>query len=138
MKNTIFEDILMIRDEMPLKKRIILGVIPIILLLEAWAAVTAGPAEHRVISPLILPSPWEVVLSIKSLWFEAELSRSALASAVRVVLGFLVGLAVAFPLGVLMGSFTRIKALFDPLTIFGAYTPIPALIPLTMSLFGIG
>jgi len=138
MKNTIFEGILMIRDEMPLKKRIILGVIPIILLLEAWAAVTAGPAEHRVISPLILPSPWEVVLSIKSLWFEAELSRSALASAVRVVLGFLVGLAVAFPLGVLMGSFTRIKALFDPLTIFGAYTPIPALIPLTMSLFGIG
>jgi len=37
-----------------------------------------------------------------------------------------------------MGSFSTFKALFSPLATFGAYLPIPALVPLTLSLFGIG
>jgi NitT/TauT family transport system permease protein len=49
-----------------------------------------------------------------------------------------VGVAVAFPLGVFMGSFTKVKAMFQPLAVFGAYLPIPALVPLTLSLFGTG
>jgi len=36
-----------------------------------------------------------------------------------------------------MGSFSRVKAIFEPVTVFLAYLPIPALVPLTMSLFGI-
>jgi NitT/TauT family transport system permease protein len=52
--------------------------------------------------------------------------------------GFALALVVAFPLGVLMGSFTKVKAAFTPLTIFGAYLPIPTLVPLTLSLFGTG
>lgn len=91
----------------------------------------------RILSPLILPSPFEVITSFKSLWFEAELTRSVIASTLRVVLGFLVGVMVAFPLGLFMASFSKIKALFDPLVIFIAYLPIPALVPLTMSIFGI-
>ena len=37
-----------------------------------------------------------------------------------------------------MGVFTKIKAIFNPLAVFGAYLPIPALVPLTLSLFGTG
>jgi ABC-type nitrate/sulfonate/bicarbonate transport system permease component len=37
-----------------------------------------------------------------------------------------------------MGSFSKAKAMFNPLSVFGAYLPIPALVPLTMSLFGTG
>jgi NitT/TauT family transport system permease protein len=37
-----------------------------------------------------------------------------------------------------MGSFSKIKALVEPISVFGSYLPIPALVPLTMSLFGIG
>jgi ABC-type nitrate/sulfonate/bicarbonate transport system permease component len=37
-----------------------------------------------------------------------------------------------------MGSFSRFKAMFNPLSVFGAYLPIPALVPLTLSLFGTG
>jgi len=121
----------------PLPK-IVLGVIPVVLLLGLWLLLTMGAAEERVISPLILPSPIEVVRSFGSLWFEAELSRSIVASAWRVILGFAAALVVAFPLGIAMGAFTRIRALFEPLAIFGSYLPIPALVPLTMSLFGIG
>jgi NitT/TauT family transport system permease protein len=98
---------------------------------------TLGSAESRVISPLILPSPVEVLFSFPSLWFKAELSRAIVASTLRVLAGFLIGWLAAFPLSILMGSFTKIKALFEPSTIFLAYLPIPALVPLTMSLFGI-
>lgn len=37
-----------------------------------------------------------------------------------------------------MGTFDRVRALFSPLVTFGAYLPIPTLVPLSMSLFGIG
>lgn len=127
-----------IRESLPNHIRIGLGLIPIAALFIVWTALTYGESvEERVLSPLILPSPIEVLLSFKSLWFQAELSRSVVASASRVVGGFIVALLVAFPLGVLMGSFTKIKALFNPIAVFGAYLPIPTLVPLTMSLFGI-
>ena len=126
-----------IREPLNLAPRIIYGVIPVIFLLILWALMTRGSAESRIISPLILPAPLEVLLSFPTLWFEAELSRSIVASTSRVVIGFLIGLLLAFPLSLLMGSFSRIKALFEPSAIFLAYLPIPALVPLTMSLFGI-
>jgi NitT/TauT family transport system permease protein len=127
-----------IREEVARNARIVLGAVPVALVLAIWAVLTNGQAESRIISPLILPSPVEVLSSIRSLWFEAELSRSAVASMLRVVVGFAVGCLAAFPLSILMGAFTKIKALFEPTTVFLAYLPIPALVPLTMSLFGIG
>jgi ABC-type nitrate/sulfonate/bicarbonate transport system permease component len=129
---------LLIRGAVSRWGKILLGVIPIIVILGAWFLLTMGEAEARVISPLILPSPWEVVISFPSLWFNAELSRSIVASAWRVILGFGAALVLAFPLGIAMGSFGRVRALFEPLSVFSSYLPIPALVPLTMSLFGIG
>ena len=90
------------------------------------------------LSPTILPSPVEVVRSFPSLWFERALTRNVLVSLYRVLAGFAVGVAIAFPLGVMMGSFTKVKATFNPLAVLGAYLPIPALVPLTLSLLGTG
>lgn len=129
---------LRIRETLSAPAKIVLGLTPIVLIFLAWGLMTAGSPEERWISPVILPSPVEVVLSFHSLWFESELSRSVTASALRVVGGFVAALAVVFPLGVLMGSFSKVQALFDPLAVFGSYLPIPTLVPLTMSLFGIG
>jgi NitT/TauT family transport system permease protein len=128
---------LIIRGRISRTGKILLGIIPIIAIVGGWALLTTGAAEERVISPLILPSPWEVVKAFPGLWFQAELSRSVMASAWRVVLGFAVALVLAFPLGILMGAFSRVRALFEPLAVFGSYLPIPTLVPLTMSLFGI-
>jgi NitT/TauT family transport system permease protein len=117
----------------------VLGVVPIAVLLLAWFAVTAGRIpEERLISPTILPSPVEVVRSFPSLWFDRALTRNLAISFTRVLAGFAAALAVAFPLGVFMGAFSKVKAAFTPLTVFGAYLPIPALVPLTLSLFGTG
>ncbi len=129
---------LLIRGRVSLKGKIILGVIPILAILAGWTLITMGEPEMRVISPLILPSPLEVIQSFPSLWFDAELSRSIVASTGRVLMGFAAALVLAFPLGIAMGAFSKVRALFEPLSIFGSYLPIPALVPLTMSLFGIG
>ena len=130
---------LQIREPLPTWMYWALGVVPIAVLLLAWFAVTAGPIpEERLISPTILPSPMEVVRSFPSLWFDRALTRNLAISFTRVLAGFVAALAVAFPLGLFMGSFSKIKAAFTPLTVFGAYLPIPALVPLTMSLFGTG
>jgi NitT/TauT family transport system permease protein len=127
-----------IREMVPMPLRVGLGILPILALLGLWVGLTSGSTENRVISPVILPSPLEVLRSFHSLWFEAELSRSIVASAGRVVGGFLVAIVVALPLGILMGSFSKVQSTFDPLVVFGGYLPIPTLVPLTMSLFGIG
>ncbi len=130
---------LRIREELPAWQRWSLGTVPILALVGLWWLVTAGPTpEARMLSPTILPSPLEVVRSFGSLWFDRALTRNALVSLGRVVAGFGVGLAIAFPLGLAMGSFTKAKAMFNPLAVFGAYLPIPTLVPLTLSLFGTG
>lgn len=127
-----------IRRRIPGREKILLGIVPIAAILAVWTLFTMGTVEERVISSTILPSPREVVQAFGSLWFGAELSRSIVASFGRVLLGFTVAFAVAFPLGIAMGAWSRVRALFEPLSVFGSYLPIPALVPLTMSMFGIG
>ncbi|MEM7051265.1 MAG: ABC transporter permease subunit [Acidobacteriota bacterium] len=128
-----------IRESLPLWLLWVLGSIPILGLFGLWWLVTAGATpESRWISPTILPSPAEVVASIPSLWFERALTRNLTISFTRVVAGFALAVAICFPLGLAMGAFTKVKAMFNPLAIFGAYLPIPALVPLTLSLFGTG
>jgi NitT/TauT family transport system permease protein len=131
--------LLAIRQPIPGWLSWVLGVIPVLALLLAWVVVTAGAeAESRIISPTILPSPLEVLSSVKSLWFDRALTRNLAISFGRVLLGFAAAVAIAFPLGLLMGAFTKVKAAFTPLSVFGAYLPIPTLVPLTLSLFGTG
>lgn len=117
--------------------KIALGIVPILLVLFLWMFVTSGETpESRIISPAELPSPGEVLGETQSLLEKRDLGQSLMVSLLRVLMGFLVGLAFSFPIGILMGTFSKFKALFDPITVFLAYTPIPALVPLTMSLFG--
>ncbi len=132
-------DLLKIREDLPGWQRWVLGLVPIILLVGVWWFITSGARpEDRIITPAILPNPMEVANSFGSLWFDRALTRNAVISLGRVVTGFAVGALIAFPLGVAMGAFGKVKALFTPLSVFGAYLPIPALVPLTLSLFGTG
>ncbi len=133
---TVQAGILRIREEIPAWQAWLLGILPVAVLLLLWVLVTTGAPEERVISPTILPSPSEVVRSFPLLWFDRALTRNLAVSFMRVVEGFALALVVSFPLGVLMGSFTKVKAAFTPLTIFAAYLPIPTLVPLTLSVFG--
>jgi NitT/TauT family transport system permease protein len=121
-----------------------LGLLPLVLLYLLWCYLThdaqRGMVESRIVSVSILPSPREMFSrdTLQTLWFQKELSRSAVVSLSRVVCGFSIAAAIAVPLGVLMGAFNKVDAAFRPLAVAGSYLPVAALVPLTLVWFGTG
>jgi NitT/TauT family transport system permease protein len=121
----------------PLTARM-LGVLTVAMLVVVWWAATSGDTpESRWISPVILPSPAEVVRSFRSLWVDRALSASIAATLRRVAIGFGLAALVGVPLGILAGSWRVFDAAAAPLALFGRNVPVAALIPLTILWFGI-
>jgi NitT/TauT family transport system permease protein len=113
-----------------------LAAVGVILLL--WWFVTRGTgSEDRWISPVILPSPAEVVRGVPSLWTERALLDSILATLQRVLIGFTLAAAVGIPVGIVAGAWRLFEAAGAPLALFGRNLPVAALVPLTILWFGI-
>lgn len=129
---------LRVRQELPETKSLGLTIGFVALLLAAWWLVTRGATvEQRILPPLILPSPMEVLHAFPVLHFEQGLVRSALVSFLRVSAGFTLAAIVAVPLGVYMATFPPVAAFFRPLALVGAYVPIVVFVPLTLAWFGL-
>jgi NitT/TauT family transport system permease protein len=105
-------------------------------LLTVWWFVTRGEPGNRIVQPLILPSPLEVLKAFKPLHTQQGLVLSAFSSWLRVTAGFALATIVAVPLGVYMATFSSVAAFFRPLALAGAYVPIVVFIPLSMMWFG--
>jgi NitT/TauT family transport system permease protein len=125
-----------IRGRVPRWGAIVLGSLPILAIVVAWAFFTRGPIEERAIAPSILPSPGEVAGKVNDLLTRRELLSHAGSSLRRVAIGYIVALAIVLPLGILMGTFGSVNATFEPLMTASGYVPIATLVPLTMSWFG--
>jgi NitT/TauT family transport system permease protein len=104
------------------------------VLLTGWCLATYGP---HAVSPDFLPSPTAVISAIVELFEKYDLGLAIWKSSGRVALAFLIAAAVAFPLGVLMGSFDAINRLFEPIVSPLRYMPISAFIPLLILWCGI-
>ena len=104
----------------------------------AWwlATMGAGP-EDRLVSPVILPSPGEVIRSFPTLLNERALVQSIAATLKRVMIGFGLAVLVGVPLGIAAGAWRVLEAAGAPLALFGRNLPVAALIPLTILWFGI-
>jgi NitT/TauT family transport system permease protein len=121
----------------------------------ALLAVWQGLSALKVVSPQILPSPWAVLLKWiayacplepydpgaggRLAWiFSGELLTDMVATVYRVAVGFAIGAGLALPLGLLMGSLSRVYHLFNPM--LQVLRPIPpiAYIPLAILWFGLG
>jgi NitT/TauT family transport system permease protein len=129
---------LRVNEDMAYAKGVGLTTIFIGLIVAAWWVITHGSPGERLVQPLILPSPAEVLKAFGPLHFEQGLVRSALYSWLRVTAGFGLAALVAIPLGLYMASFPQIAAFFRPLSLAGAYVPIVVFIPLSMTWFGLG
>ncbi|PYR35526.1 MAG: hypothetical protein DMF90_13280 [Acidobacteria bacterium] len=108
-----------------------------LLLVLWWLATLGATAEDRLISPIILPSPVEVLRSFPGLVNDRALVASIIATIRRVVIGFGIAVLVGVPLGMAAGSWRVIEAAGAPLALFGRNLPVAALIPLTILWFGI-
>jgi NitT/TauT family transport system permease protein len=117
---------------------ILLGVVPFLLVLALWFWMTRGAVEDRR-GGLSMPQPEEVAKEGWKLLGRQDtrnVYKEITASLMRVVKGFAVALLVSLPLGIAMGSFSRVGALFRPMSVAGGYVPIAALVPLTLLFWG--
>src|SRR5437870_3029463 len=121
----------------PMTRRLVgAGALAVIVLLW-WLATSGLGSEDRLISPIILPSPAEVVRSFPALLNERALLASIAATLKRVLIGFGLAALVGVPLGIVAGSWRVVEAASAPLALFGRNLPVAALIPLTILWFGI-
>ncbi|HWZ94947.1 MAG TPA: ABC transporter permease [Opitutaceae bacterium] len=102
--------------------------------LAAWAWLS----HQDFINPIFLPTPERVWGSVQSLLSDHYLWSDIRISLLRVTAGFLLSAVIAVPVGVCIGSFKTLEGLFQPVTEFIRYIPVPALIPMVMLCFGIG
>ena len=87
-------------------------------------------------SQRFLPSPQHVIATLFSLFAEKEFHIDVAISAMRIFVSFSAACIVAIPIGLLMGCFSRIRALVNP-TVSGArYLPAASFIPLLLVWFG--
>ncbi|MEM9275175.1 MAG: ABC transporter permease [Cyanobacteria bacterium P01_F01_bin.143] len=94
-------------------------------------------ATYSGINETFLPAPSDVTDALVRLWEKGFLTKDIAASFTRVTIGFLLSAAVAVPLGIMMGSFASIRALFEPIVGIIRYMPAPAFIPLLIIYLGI-
>lgn len=111
----------------------ILIILSIIIPLFTWFLVT----KYAGIDSIFLPSPGDVVKALENLWSKGYLAQDTLVSFSRVSTGFILSAIVALPLGILMGTFASIRALFEPIIGIVRYMPAPAFIPLLIIYLGI-
>src|SRR6266487_567632 len=121
----------------PLTSRLVGAAAIAVVALLWWLATIGAGAEDRFISPVILPSPAEVIRSFPSLLKERALLQSIAATLKRVLIGFGLAAAIGVPLGIAAGSWRVVEAAGAPLALFGRNLPVAALIPLTILWFGI-
>src|ERR1051326_206304 len=125
-----------VRAKMAYSKGLGLTALFIGLMLVLWAFLTHGPIDARVVQPLILPGPLEVLKAFGPLHSDERLVQGVLSSWLRVTGGFVLATIVAVPLGIYMATFSPIASVFRPLALTGAYVPIVVFIPLSMMWFG--
>jgi NitT/TauT family transport system permease protein len=115
-------------------KRAVLGLLFFAIFLSVWAAVTLG----GLVPPLFLASPIAAARSGWTLLTQFGFTGDIAITAARVVGGFAIAAAVGVPLGLAMGAYKPVEALFEPFISFARYLPASAFIPLLILWAGVG
>lgn len=117
------------------RERILLGALGIVAVLGVWQL--AAGMEWVDVS--FTSSPALVVRSLIEYFSASGTGWSDLsASSLEFLLGFFVSVVIGVPLGILMGWYQRLDALFSPLVTFLNSSPRIAIAPLFVIWFGLG
>ncbi|HJR93207.1 MAG TPA: ABC transporter permease [Acidimicrobiia bacterium] len=105
-----------------------------VLLLGVWQLLAA----LEVLPPAYLPSPTDVWQALVELWTAGTLPEHTLFTLQNFLLGFLLAVVVAIPVGIVMGSSDLAEMLFAP-PMWAVYAvPRIALAPIFVIAFGLG
>ena len=122
------------KEQIPRRLSVGLGIGGFAVVLAVWAILTYG----GLIEPLFLPKPDLVATALYDMFVHEGFASDVWASTYRILVGFLVAAAIAIPLGIAIGSFRAIQALFEPIIAAVRYMPASAFLPLMIIWFGIG
>ena len=114
--------------------RIVLGVGFFALFLVFWTVLTVG----GIVPSQFLASPLEAVKAGWDLFAQYNFLHDVGMTVWRVLGGFILAAAIAVPLGIAMGAYKPIEAVFEPFISFARYLPASAFIPLLIMWVGIG
>jgi NitT/TauT family transport system permease protein len=119
--------------EAPTRKRrlprAVWNLISVVVGVGLWWAVSLGGD---------IPAPPQVAVRFGELIADGTLATDAAASLLRVLIGFVLGVALAIPVGFLMGWYGIVRGLIEPWIQFFRTIPPLAIIPLAIVLMGIG
>ncbi|MGH6945862.1 MAG: ABC transporter permease [Kiloniellales bacterium] len=115
-------------------RRLVTILLPWLALLALWYAVRAS----GLVSAALVPTPGEVLTRFWSLLWQGTLAVDIFMSTQRVVIGVALGIALAVPVGFVLGWYRQVRSFIDPLINFFRALPPIALIPLVIVYFGIG
>jgi len=116
------------------RQYVIAGSLVFVVTLVLWQLVTS----LGLVKPCFLPAPTAVFQAVVGLFRDHGLLADLRASFYRGSVGYALAVALAVPIGILMGSFHSIEALLEPFNDFVRYTPLPAFIPLVILWLGFG
>jgi NitT/TauT family transport system permease protein len=138
MSGAVKRSLFSLRLSPPPMTRRLVGALAVTVIVAIWWLATSGiGSEDRWVSPVILPSPGEVIASFPTLLRERALLESVAATLKRVLVGFGLAVLIGVPLGIAAGAWRVIESAGAPLALFGRNLPVAALIPLTILWFGI-
>ena len=112
----------------------LLIVSPWVIVVALWYAV----AYSGLVNPSLVPTPHQVAAKFWQLLTTARLPIDIWMSTQRVFVGVALGIALAVPVGFVLGWYRDVRRFIDPLLNFFRALPPIALIPLVIVYFGIG
>ncbi|MDT8858920.1 ABC transporter permease [Alkalihalobacillus sp. MEB130] len=110
------------------------GFLLIIILLILWEL----SSRNGWVDSVSVPQVSQILKAWGGLIITGELFNQLLPSLARVFIGFLLAAAVAIPLGIIMGMFSPVYRLLEPITEFIRPIPASAYIPIAILFLGIG
>ena len=121
------------QDSISKKGYFIIAVCSFLLVFLVWLLLT----ELGLVNEKFLPKPIETLQTGIRLFTENGFLQDIGVMTYRVLLGFLISMVVAVPLGILIGVYAPIEAFFEPVMSFLRYLPVTAFIPLFILWIGI-
>jgi len=113
------------------RRQLALNIVAVCGGIALWAAVVA-------LGKVGLPSPAQVLMRAIELIRSGQILTDLLSSLGRVAAGFALGVALAIPVGFLMGWYSTARGLIEPFVQFFRMIPPLAVIPLAIVTMGIG
>jgi len=124
------------------RKGQILSVLSFVAMMLAWVAVTTPFNGKPLVAPLFLPSPLRVWNTFVDLLVTGYQGHSLLGhygiSMWRFLVAFALCMLVGVPVGLMMGMYKYVQAVFDPPIEITRPIPKLALLPLFIVWFGVG